>query len=664
MISVLAVELAFVTASSALDELPRYFYDLSGNLETRVAAKSAPLQIIGQPVSPVVAPGGIATFSVTLADASGVTFQWKFNGIDIAGATGDSLVLTTVSFAQEGIYSVVVTNSAGSVTITFALILGKGSDSDRLRATPASGMVAFWRGEADASDSIGSNHGTFYNGADPTTPSITQGLIGHALNFDGTVNVHVPYSAALEPAQITIEGWVYATTNGGNGTLQNIITRPRGPGVGPSWALGLSNGSLYFSTSQGSIGGVSHFPLYRWVHVAAVSDGATTFLYLNGVLDAQSGIGDGLLKYDQPGTVTLGTGFNGRVDEMSIYQRALTAGEVADIAGANSAGKDLTRPYFTTPSRFPLARVGRNYSQQVTTLFGTSPITFSVPAGGLPPGLVFSSAGLLSGTPSAAGNYSFTLRAIQPAVTGPATQATGNFTDQIFTLQVVSPLNPPAGLVAWWRAENNALDAAGTNDGTLSNGAGFAAGEVDQAFALNGTNQSVEIPDAPALRPASITLEAWVMFNTTDGNQAIFSKLLSGSYYVFFSSNLLFAGVGNSSSTPSIHTNFVPTVGRWYHIAFTFDDTSKLLSLYVDGVQIVSGTVNLTIGYDTNPISWGRYGSYYLNGRIDEAAIYNRALTAAELASICNSGPAGKQPPTPTPTPAQIRPQRERHRPF
>ena len=68
MISVLAVELAFVTASSALDELPRYFYDLSGNLETRVAAKSAPLQIIGQPVSPVVAPGGIATF---FGDAGG-----------------------------------------------------------------------------------------------------------------------------------------------------------------------------------------------------------------------------------------------------------------------------------------------------------------------------------------------------------------------------------------------------------------------------------------------------------------------------------------------------------------------------------------------------------------------------------------------------------------
>jgi hypothetical protein len=581
-------------------------------------------------------------------DASGVTFQWKFNGIDIAGATGDSLILTNVSVAQEGLYSVVVTNSAGSVTLTFALMLNSGGDSGRLLATPASGMVAFWRGEADAGDSIGSNHGTFHDGANPTTPRITQGLIGNALNFDGTVDVHVPYSAELEPAQITIEGWVYATTNGGNGTLQNIITRPRGSD-NPAWALGLSNGGLYFSTYQGSIGGGSHFPLYRWVHVAAVCDGATTFLYLNGVLDAQSAIGSGLLSYDQPGTVTLGTGFHGRVDEMSIYNRALTPSEVAAIAGANAAGKDLTRPYFTSPSAFPLARVGLNYSQQVTTIFGIPPITFSLLSGSLPPGLALSSTGLLSGAPSAPGNFSFTLRATQPAVTRPATQATGNFTDQTFTLLVVQPIEPPAGMIAFWRAENDAQDSAGTNHGTLINGAGFAAGEVGQAFSLSGANQSVDIPDAPALRPASITLEAWVMFNSGAINQAIFSKRLSAgdaSYYLYYFGNgFLSAGVGDSSSTPSINVaNFFPIAGRWYHIAYTFDVASHQLVVYLDGVQRGSGTVDKSIGYDTNPISWGRYGTKYLNGRIDEAAIYNRALSGAEVASIYNAGPAGKRP--------------------
>src|SRR5580765_449143 len=42
----------------------------------------------------------------------------------------------------------------------------------------------------------------------------------------------------------------------------------------------------------------------------------------------------------------------------------------------------------------------------------------------------------------------------------------------------------PAGAVAWWRAENNALDSLGSHHGTLQNGATFATGEVGQAFSF------------------------------------------------------------------------------------------------------------------------------------------------------------------------------------
>src|SRR5205823_1584755 len=50
-------------------------------------------------------------------------FQWKFNGTDIPGAAGDSLLLTNVNTSNEGQYSVVVTNSAGSVTSAPAELL-------------------------------------------------------------------------------------------------------------------------------------------------------------------------------------------------------------------------------------------------------------------------------------------------------------------------------------------------------------------------------------------------------------------------------------------------------------------------------------------------------------------------------------------------------------
>ena len=115
----------------------KYSYDASGNTMSQIVAdipppKIIPPKITGQPVTQVAEPGQIATFSVVVADASGVTFQWKFNGSkfigDIPGATGDSLLLTNVRAANEGQYLVVVTNSAGSVTSAPAALM---LDTDR-----------------------------------------------------------------------------------------------------------------------------------------------------------------------------------------------------------------------------------------------------------------------------------------------------------------------------------------------------------------------------------------------------------------------------------------------------------------------------------------------------------------------------------------------------
>ena len=80
----------------------KYSYDHSGNLAVRAVSALLAPQITGQPVKQVAAPGDTVTFSVVVADAREVTFQWKFNGTDIPGATGDSLLLTNVNTANEG----------------------------------------------------------------------------------------------------------------------------------------------------------------------------------------------------------------------------------------------------------------------------------------------------------------------------------------------------------------------------------------------------------------------------------------------------------------------------------------------------------------------------------------------------------------------------------
>ena len=78
---------------------------------------------------------------------------------------------------------------------------------------------------------------------------------------------------------------------------------------------------------------------------------------------------------------------------------------------------------------------------------------------------------------------------------------------------------PPANMVSWWPGDENANDIQGNNNGTLQNGATFAAGKVGQAFSFDGVDDFVEVPNAPDLNPTNqITIDAWykpVSFNGT-----------------------------------------------------------------------------------------------------------------------------------------------------
>ena len=102
-----------------------------------------------------------------------------------------------------------------------------------------------------------------------------------------------------------------------------------------------------------------------------------------------------------------------------------------------------------------------------------------------------------------------------------------------------------------------------------------------------------------------------------------------------------------NSCSPQLSAPTPLMAGTWYHLAYTVDNTAQQQALYVNGARVASGTTTVPAGYDTQPLLLGRdteNGSpnFFLQGRIDEATIYNRALTPAEIASIYNAGPAGK----------------------
>src|ERR1051325_3733988 len=114
--------IVLLLATFARAQPSQFLFDPNGNLTAEMADSSAPPQIIGQPQIQIVAAHESAAFSVIVADPRNLTYQWRFNGTDIASETGVSLLLDNVSASNEGQYQVVLTNPSGSVTSAPAML--------------------------------------------------------------------------------------------------------------------------------------------------------------------------------------------------------------------------------------------------------------------------------------------------------------------------------------------------------------------------------------------------------------------------------------------------------------------------------------------------------------------------------------------------------------
>ena len=196
--------------------------------------------------------------------------------------------------------------------------------------------------------------------------------------------------------------------------------------------------------------------------------------------------------------------------------------------------------------------------------------------------------------------------------------------------------SPPGGMVGFWNFDGNALDSSGNgNDGTLNGGTWFTKDSMDgQAVDFDGVSDYVRVPDDSTLDGTSMnyyTLSAWVKPRSFPTYQRIIHK--NGAYNMFIS-DTRHASCGHyGGSWQYVQASSVTLQAhQWYHIACVYNKTH--LSVYVNGVyrNALAKTDDtpdsgdpLIIGLDED------LSTYDLNGIIDEAKIWNKVLTPAEI---------------------------------
>jgi hypothetical protein len=257
---------------------------------------------------------------------------WHTWYIDLTTVTGTNLAsVTELTLGFEG--------GVGVVLIDDIILTPEGPD----QVTPVdpgnSGLVAHYAFEGNVSDSAGANHGTVTG-----FPQYVAGKNGQAIQLNGTDDFVQVQGSFLLPTY-SVSMWFRAEDLAGSADLLSLYSEAGGHGI--ILELSAAGAIRYlhrfpFGTSGG--GNVYSGPGYddqAWYHVAAVKTEDTMTLYVNGQVigsvadDTQFTVVPqftlGVLKHDD-----LTRFFLGEMDDMYLYERALSQGEVAWLAGRTS----------------------------------------------------------------------------------------------------------------------------------------------------------------------------------------------------------------------------------------------------------------------------------------------------------------------------------------
>jgi len=497
--------------------------------------------------------------------------------------------------------------------VVLVILIGTGS----VWADLTDGLIAHWKFDGDANDSAGSNDGTLVNG-----PTWTTGQFDGALQFDGVDDyVDLGNDNSLKPPlPVTISAWIKCPSSDSYGQiigLDDQSSRYYGiwihTGAG-GIAVGYGDGGTPGPYSRRSKGGGGTLEADVWYHITTVvTDAIDMDIYINGINagGTYNGTG-GNLTYSNGNSsigsrLGLSSEFNGAIDDVRVYDRALSAEEIGEIysegapelvwleiAGPNQIGDQRPVQYKA------IAHYDNNSTKDVTDLADwlAEPNTICD----------IDNSGLLT-------------------------------TQHIFTLQ------ENAAIYAQYTEYSDSVAAQKDiqilpicSSGTSLN--------------FDGGNDCVRVPDSNNFTTATATVSAWIKMNSWGGhNYGRIICHLTG--YARFGNakgfeiilNIVPNGFSYSSYNGS-NWDFLPSEGnclslnQWSHISIVCNGAAMIA--YVNGVQS-GNSVPQTIN-PGNPSTSFIIGNHRdlirgFDGLIDGVCFYNRALSIGEIQTLMIAGP-------------------------
>ena len=211
---------------------------------------------------------------------------------------------------------------------------------------------------------------------------------------------------------------------------------------------------------------------------------------------------------------------------------------------------------------------------------------------------------------------------------------------------VVGPAEVTEGLVGWWKLDEaagagTAVDSAGSHDGTNSDPANMPGqtGMIGGAYDFSSTY--VEVPDSPELRFTSSdswSMSVWVYLDSTGAGWrgiVVKSRDASPLYGLWTNGgNWCFAGGEDIPGGAA-------TTATWHHVVMVQDGGAGTRTLYVDTVVDATGAAKNGNGSGALWFGGAKSVVEYMDGKLDDVRIYNRALSADEVGSIHQLGLAG-----------------------